>query len=32
MDFIKMYSDITQDDPFDSEDILEFLEEIMRKI
>ena len=24
MDFIKIYSDITQDDPFDSEDILEY--------
>ena len=31
MDFIKIYSDITQDDPFDSEDILEYLEEIMRR-
>jgi len=31
MDFIKIYSDITQDDPFDSEDILEYFEEVMRK-
>lgn len=31
MDFIKIYSDITQDDPFDSEDILEYIEEIMRR-
>jgi len=31
MDFIKIYADITQDDPFDSEDILEYLEEVMRR-
>ena len=31
MDFIKIYADITQDDPFDSEDILEYLEEAMRR-
>ena len=31
MDFIKIYADVTQDDPFDSEDILEYLEEAMRR-
>ena len=31
LDFIKMYADVTQDDPFDSEDILEYFEEIMRR-
>ena len=27
LDFIKMYADVTQDDPFDSEDILEYFRE-----
>ena len=31
LDFIKMYADVTQDDPFDSEDILEYFREIMRR-